>query len=114
MGIHFDAGERVGYIVGAAGLLIGLCNERGMNGLCLLGETSGFPIVTDPKSGENVLGVLTKILKIKLDMSKLEERVREMEKFIKKVESLQKKALMQISKPEKAPVKEKDQMRYIG
>jgi len=114
LGIQFDAGERVGYIVGAAGLLIGLCNERGMDGLCLLGETSGFPIVTDPKSGENVLNILNKILKIKVDMSKLEERVREMEKFIKKVESLQKKALMQMSKPEKAPVKEKEQLRYIG
>ncbi|MFH1445647.1 MAG: proteasome assembly chaperone family protein [Nanoarchaeota archaeon] len=114
LGIQFDAGERVGYIVGAAGLLVGLCSERGMSGLCLLGETSGFPIVTDPKSGENVLNVLTKILKIKLNMNKLEDRVKEMEKFIKKVETLQKKALMEINKSEKAPVNEKEQLRYIG
>ena len=113
-GIKFIAGERVGYIVGAAGLLLGLGMERGMKGICILGETSGFPIVTDPKAAEIVLNSLTKILNIKLDMKRLDERVKEMEKFIKKIESLQRKAIMEISKDEKAPVKGKEQLRYIG
>lgn len=112
--IDFKAGEKVGYIVGAAGLLIGLGKERKIPGLCLLGETSGFPIVTDPKAAEAVLNILTKILNIKLDMGKLDERVKEMEGFIKKVESLQRKALMELTKEEKAPVKGKEQLRYIG
>jgi uncharacterized protein (TIGR00162 family) len=113
-GIEFSAGEKVGYIVGASGLMLGLGKERGMKGICMLGETSGFPIVTDPKAAEIVLDSLTSILKIKIDMSKLESRVAEMEKFIKKVESLQKKALMQISKEEQAPIEGKEQLRYIG
>ncbi len=113
-GINFSAGEKVGYIVGASGLFLGLGKERGMKGVCILGETSGFPIVTDPKAAEAVLDSLTEILKIKIDMSKLEQRVSEMEKFMKKIESLQKKALMQISKEEKAPVEGKEQLRYIG
>jgi len=113
-GIEFTAGEKVGYIVGAAGLLLGLGAERGMKGLCILGETSGFPIVTDPKAAEVVLNAIKKILNIKLDMSKLDKRVKEMERFIKRVESLQKKAIMQIAKEEKAPVSEKEQLRYIG
>lgn len=113
-GIDFSAGEKVGYIVGASGLFLGLGKERGMKGICMLGETSGFPIVTDPKAAEIVLDSLTKILKLKIDMSKLENRVAEMEKFMKKVESLQKKALMQISKDERAPVEGKEQLRYIG
>jgi uncharacterized protein (TIGR00162 family) len=113
-GIEFTAGKKVGYIVGAAGLLIGLGRERGMKGMCLLGETSGFPIVTDPKAAEVVLGSITKILKLKINMGKIEERVAEMEKFIKKVESLQKKALMQMSKGDKAPVEDQAQLRYIG
>jgi uncharacterized protein (TIGR00162 family) len=113
-GIEFSAGKKVGYIVGAAGLLIGLGRERGMRGMCLLGETSGFPIVTDPKAAEVVLGSITKILKLKINMGKIEERVAEMEKFIQKVESLQKKALMQMSKGDKAPVEDQQQLRYIG
>ncbi len=113
-GIKFTAGERVGYIVGASGLFLGLGKERGMRGVCLLGETSGFPIVTDPKAAEIVLESLTKILKIDIDMTKLEEKVKEMEEFIKKVENLQKKAIMQISKEESPPVEGKEQLRYIG
>jgi uncharacterized protein (TIGR00162 family) len=113
-GIDFSAGEKVGYIVGASGLFLGLGKERGMKGICMLGETSGFPIVTDPRAAEVILDSLTKILKIKIDMSKLEQRVADMEKFMKKVENLQKKALMQISKEERAPVEGKEQLRYIG
>ncbi len=113
-GIKFTAGEKVGYIVGAAGLLVGLGRERGMKGMCILGETSGFPIVTDPKAAEAVLDCLTKILNVKVDMTRLEERVKDMEKFIKKVEELQRKAIMEITKEEKAPVKGKEQLRYIG
>ena len=113
-GIDFSAGEKVGYIVGASGLFLGLGKERGMKGICMLGETSGFPIVTDPKAAEIILDSLTKILKIKIDMSKLEQMVSDMEKFMKKVENLQKKALMQIAKEEKAPVEGKEQLRYIG
>ena len=97
-GIEFSAGEKIGYIVGAAGLFLGLGKQRGMDGVCILGETSGFPIVTDPKAADTVLNSLTKILKIKLDMSKLNQRVAEMEKFMQKIETLQKKALMQITK----------------
>ncbi len=112
--VKFTAGEKVGYIVGASGLFLGLGKERGMKGVCLLGETSGFPIVTDPKAAETVLENLTKVLNLKIDMSELEAKVSEMEKFIKKVENLQKKAIMQITKDESAPVSGKEQLRYIG
>lgn len=111
--IDFQVGKRVGYIVGAAGLILGLAKERGIDGMCILGETSGFPIVTDPKAAEVVLEVLMKILNIDVDMTKLERRVKEMEKFIKKIEELQRRAVMEIVKNEKPPVK-KDELRYIG
>ena len=114
--IDFDAGDKVGYIVGAVGLLLGLWKHRDKNGLCLLGQTAGFPIVTDPKAAESVLTVLTKILNISIDMKKLDKKVKEMESFIKKVETLQKRALMEITRsgpPEKGP-KAEEQTRYIG
>jgi len=113
--IDFDASEKVGYIVGAVGLLLGLWKQRNKDGLCLLGQTTGFPIVTDPKAAENVLNVLTKILDIKVDMKKLDKKVREMEHFIKKIESLQKRALMEItSGSEQGGKKAEEQTRYIG
>ncbi len=112
--IDFNAGEKVGYIVGAAGLLLGLWKHRGKDGLCLLGQTAGFPIVTDPKAAEEVLNVLVEILNLKIDMTKLEKRVKEMEDFIKKVESLQKKALMDLTKAHEKPEKKDESLRYIG
>jgi uncharacterized protein (TIGR00162 family) len=111
-GIEFSAGEKVGYIVGAAGLLLGLGMERGMKGICMLCQTSGFPIVTDPKAAESVLDILVKMFGLKIDMKKLEKKVDEMEDFMKKVESLQRKAISDLAKGSKVPSGE--ELRYIG
>jgi uncharacterized protein (TIGR00162 family) len=112
-GIDFEAGSKVGTIVGASGLLIGLGRIRGIKGVCLLGETLGFPIIPDPKSAESILKVLIKILNVKIDTTKLERKVKEMEEFIKKLEEVQRKALGQLLRaPEKA--EEKEKLTYIG
>jgi uncharacterized protein (TIGR00162 family) len=108
-GIEFVAGIRAGTIVGAAGLLLGLGKYYGIKGICLLGETVGIPIIPDHKSAEAVLNVLLKILNLKIDLSKLKKRVREMENFVKKVEEIQKRALAQI-----APKTEEEKLTYIG
>ncbi|HLD57983.1 MAG TPA: hypothetical protein VJA47_06755, partial [archaeon] len=63
------------------------------------------------KAAEAVLTTLTRMLNLKISMGKLEDRVKEMENFIRKVESLQKKALTQMSKEAKPA---RDETRYIG
>jgi uncharacterized protein (TIGR00162 family) len=112
-GIDFEAGSRIGTIVGASGLMIGLGRIRGMKGVCLLGETVGFPIIPDPKSAEALLKVIVKILNVKIDTSKIERKVKEMEEFIKKIEDVQKRALSQFLKPIEKPTKE-EKLSYIG
>jgi len=113
-GIDFDAGSRVGTIVGASGLLLGLGRARGIKGICLLGETMGFPIIPDPKSAEALLKVLAKILNMKIDISKLHKKVHEMEEFIKKVEEFQMKAMGQMMKQAEKPGEQKEKLSYIG
>jgi hypothetical protein len=114
-GIDFDAGSKVGTIVGASGLLIGLGRLKGMKGICLLGETVGFPIIPDPKSAEALLRVLMKLLKIDVDTSKLDKKVKEMEDFIKKIEDVQRKAAMgQMMRPPDKPGEKKEKLSYIG
>jgi hypothetical protein len=113
-GIDFDAGSRVGTIVGASGLLLGLGRARGIKGICLLGETMGFPIIPDPKSAEALLKVLTKILNMKIDISKLHKKVHEMEEFIKKVEEFQMKAMGQMMRQAEKPGEQKEKLSYIG
>lgn len=112
-GIDFEAGAKVGTIVGASGLLLGLGKARGIKGICLLGETVGFPIIPDPKSAEELLKILIKLLNVKIDISKIEKKVKEMEEFIKKVEDVQRKALGQLMRqmPEKT---DKEKLSYIG
>ena len=114
-GIDFEAGSRVGTIIGASGLFIGLGRYRGMKGLCLLGETSGLPEIPDPKSAEAVLNVLVKILNVKIDMSRLQEKIREMERFMKKVQRVQTRAISQLLSQMKEPPKpKKEELKYIG
>ncbi len=108
-GINFKIGEQIGTIVGASGLLVGLSKQFGMKGIVLLGETTGFPIITDPTAAEAVLLVLQKILKVKIDLSKLEEKVKAMHEFIKKLENIQRQAVEQMQK-EKKP----EELKYIG
>lgn len=113
--IDFNAGSKVGTIIGASGLLLGLGRYRGMQGLCLLGQTAGMPEIPDPKTAEAILKVLVKIFNFKIDMTGLEERIKEMENFMKKVEKIQDKALSQmIEEQMKESAKNKEDLKYIG
>ncbi len=116
--IEFGTDDKVGTIVGASGLLIGLGEKHGMDGLCLLGETKGVPIIPDPKAAEAVLEVLTDILKVEIDTTKIEKKVKEMEEFIKRVEDVQRKTVMQMLKqqmPKSSDEKDdKKDLSYIG
>ncbi len=112
-GLYFDDGKRVSTIVGAAGLLIGLGKYYGIEGMCLLGETMGVPIIPDHKSAEAVLKVLTKILNLKIDLKKLEKKVEKMQKFIKKMTEAQSRLISQLLSKPKEEVKE-GRLTYIG
>src|SRR3989344_3657947 len=106
---------RVGTIVGASGLLLGLGRYYKVKGVCLLGETVGFPIIPDPRSAEEILKVLVKVVGTKIDMSKIEKKIKEMEEFIKKVEDVQRKALGQFMHPAgEKPSDQKEKLSYIG
>lgn len=114
--IDFDAGSKVGTIIGASGLFLGLGRYRDMDGLCLLGQTAGIPEIPDPKTAETILKILVNIFNLKIDMSELKEKIKEMEKFMKKIQNVQTKALSQMlaqqMKVEEG--KEGEELKYIG
>ncbi|TDA33640.1 MAG: proteasome assembly chaperone family protein [Hadesarchaea archaeon] len=82
-GYHIPGEREVGPILGASGLLLGLGKVRGMKGTCLLGETHGAFV--DPRSTQSVLEVLGEMLGIRIDLSVLEERAKEVEKMVDKL-----------------------------
>jgi len=59
-----------GHIFGVAGLLVGLGKLRGMKGFCLLAETPG--LYPDATAAREVLKVVSKMLCLKVDLSKLD------------------------------------------
>src|SRR3989344_426882 len=105
--IDFGQEHSVGTIVGASGLLLGMAKLKDIDAMCLMGETIGLPMVTDPKAAEKALQVVTKILGLKVDLSKIEKAIQEMEDKIKKTEKIHKNMLKDIPKG-------KDDIRYIG
>ena len=59
-------------IAGLNGLVIGLAKERGLDGLCLLGEVPSFATqITNPKAALAVLEILTGLLKIDVNLNEL-------------------------------------------
>jgi uncharacterized protein (TIGR00162 family) len=107
LGVKFS-NTNIGQIIGASGLLISLGERRGIKGVCLMGETSGV-LLSDPKATEAVLEVISKYLKIRIDMKKIQQRVKSLEKVVHKIEDLQTKLMA-------GPVKKKgkEEFGYIG
>jgi len=77
-------------IAGLNGLILGMAKERGMEGVCLLGEVPAYATqIANPKASLAVLGILTKMLGITVDLAELghlAERVdEEMDRIAKRV-----------------------------
>ena len=87
-----------GYIVGAAGLLLGIGQLRGMKGICLMGETHGNYV--DPKAAKNVLRILMKDLGIEVKLDELESKAKEIGEMISKLEQVQKSQQQPLPSPE--------------
>lgn len=110
-GVEFSGGSRIGFIVGASGLLLGLGKLMGKTGCCLMGETiSSQPFFTDSKAAKAVLSVLNKFLKLDIDMEEINEMSGEMEKAISKAKEIQQRLLDEMNLST-APG---DELRYIG
>lgn len=77
-------GEAKGAIVGAAGLIPAIGKIRGMEGICLMGETHGNYV--DVGSARSVINILEKYIGFSIDLSELDKEAKEGEKIIKKME----------------------------
>lgn len=103
--------SKIGMIVGATGLLLGMAKRKDIDGMALMAETAGFPIVTDPKAAESLLNVLKDIYNIDISLEEIDDKVEDMEGFLKKVEKIRKKAANQVKASDDS---QSDKLRYIG
>jgi uncharacterized protein (TIGR00162 family) len=86
-GAVFKKNEPGGGIVGASGLLLGLGKLRKLKGTCFMGETPGY--LVDPKSAKAVLKILMSITNIKVDMSALEDKAKEIEQIAQQLKEIE-------------------------
>ncbi|MBI5188726.1 MAG: PAC2 family protein [Nitrospirae bacterium] len=108
-----------GYITGLNGLLIGMAKERGLEAICLMGEIPLYipHSLPYPKASKSVLEVLTKILGIKIDLSRLEKWAQETEKrieeFYQQIPTEMKERIERLIKTEEKPFTEEDRKRFV-
>ncbi|HTT35371.1 MAG TPA: proteasome assembly chaperone family protein [Thermoplasmata archaeon] len=105
-GVVFSRNDPGGGLIGASGLFLGLGRTFDMEGVCLMGETSGYFV--DPRSAEAVLKVLTGVLRIDLDFTDLESKAREIDRIAQKIHDAEQKA----TEVPSAPARE--DLGYIG
>ncbi len=103
-GVEFQEHEPWTGIFGSSGILLPMSIERGIDAACLMGTTSGY--LVDPKSAQAVLGVLSQLLGIDVDVQALEEHAAEMEKVIAKLQEMQ-QMYTSMNRTD-------DDLRYIG
>jgi len=70
-------------IVGVAGLILALARPKGVDAICLLGETIGY--VPDPQAAKSVLEALSKLLKITVNMDKIDKEIERMKRIEEKI-----------------------------
>jgi uncharacterized protein (TIGR00162 family) len=74
-------------IVGTAGLLLGLAKLRGVDALCLLGETRGY--LPDPVAAKSILEVLERMLGLKVDYAGLDVQIEKSKEIASKMREIE-------------------------
>ncbi len=102
--------EGIGQIIGVSGLLLALAKLDGLNGACLMGETSGFYI--DPNSARAVLKVLCDYLHLDVDLAGLTKKAKDAKKRVAEAQRMERKMMEDLGVIQREPTEE--EMRYIG
>ncbi len=108
-GVVFSRNDPGGGLIGASGLFLGLGRLFGMEGVCLMGETSGYFV--DPRSAEAVLKVLAKILNVTIDFTALEAKAHEIDRIAQKIHEAEARS---VEGPPSAGPAPRDDLGYIG
>jgi uncharacterized protein (TIGR00162 family) len=105
-GVVFSRNDPGGGLIGASGLFLGLGRIYGMEGVCLMGETSGYFV--DPRSAEAVLRVLAKTLNLEVDFTELEHKAKEIDRIAQKFREAEQPRAVE------AGTQSREDLGYIG
>ncbi len=109
LGVVFSKNDPGGGLIGASGLFLGLGRLYGMEGVCLMGETSGYFV--DPRGAEAVLKVLEKALGLTIDFTALEAKAQEIDRIAQRIHEAEQRT----TEPSPgAPTASREDLGYIG
>ncbi len=108
LGVVFSRNDPGGGLIGASGLFLGLGRLFGMEGVCLMGETSGYFV--DPHSAGAVLKVLAKALKVEIDLTALEQKAKEVDRIAQRIHDAEQRG----EGASGAPALSREDLGYIG
>ncbi|MCK5392945.1 MAG: PAC2 family protein, partial [Candidatus Omnitrophica bacterium] len=75
-----------GQISGLNGIIIGVAKKKGIKGACILSEIPFYTVqIENPKATGNILGIISKYLKLNLDVSSIVKRGKFIEEEIDKL-----------------------------
>jgi len=96
-------------IVGTAGLLLGLAKFRKIDAVCLLGETRGY--LPDPRAAKSVLELLQKMLRVKIDLSGLDEEIQKSKEIVERMREIEERREKHAQKVRRG---EEERITYIS
>ncbi len=106
LGVVFSEEHPSSGIVGASGLLLGLGKKMyDVDGICLMGETSGYFV--DPGAARAVLKILVEDLGFEIGYDKLDDKAKEVESLTSKIKEMDASPGMQQESG-------KEDLSYIG
>jgi hypothetical protein len=101
-------------VSGLNGLLLGVAKERGIDGICLLGEVPFYIAqmqIEYPKSSQAVLQVLVKMLGVEIDMSDMDHLVIDVgEKMAKLEQEIAERIGQIVIRPREEPVEKVEEV----
>jgi proteasome assembly chaperone (PAC2) family protein len=108
LGVVFSRNDPGGGLIGASGLFLGLGRLFQMEGVCLMGETSGYFV--DPRGAQAVLKVLARAIEIDVDFGDLESKAKEIDRIAQRIHETEKAT----GEPTSGPAPAREDLGYIG
>lgn len=108
LGVVFSRNDPGGGLIGASGLFLGLGRLFQMEGVCLMGETSGYFV--DPRGAQAVLKVLAKAIDVEIDFGDLEAKAKEIDRIAQRIHDTEKGT----AEPTPGPAPAREDVGYIG
>jgi proteasome assembly chaperone (PAC2) family protein len=86
-----------------------MAHFKGVDALCLLGETRGY--LPDPKAAKSILEILQALLGFDIDLAGLDEEITKAEKMVTRLQKIEEKRILQAEETRK---EEDKKVTYIS